>query len=284
MKTKWGRFGGMESKRFLYPLGATLSLLLLPGQLTAQTVTLSDGGSTATVDVGSSAGMNSWSVLGQNQLMQQWFFYSINGGPVQAINALGGMTYSQQSQNNFLDVTYGNSQLSVEVQYSLTGGGTGSGSADMSETLSVVNNSGATLNGLNFYEYSHFNLLQSYNNSIQIFGNQANGYGFVTQTSGNTAIQEAITSPNATSAEAALYNQTLNSFASTPGYNLNDNLTAGPGDVTWSFEWSTNLAAAQELDIFKDKSLSIQPIPEPSTLGLVAVGAGAFGWLLRRRS
>jgi hypothetical protein len=159
----------------------------------------------------------------------------------------------------------------------------------MQETLAVINNSGQTINNLNFYEYSHFNLLQSGNNSVTIYGDPSSGFSNVRQVSGSTAIQEAITSPNATYAEAALYSQTLNNFATIPGYNLNNQQTAGPGDVTWAFEWSQSLAStndtsANELDIFKDKSINIAPIPEPSTLALIAVGVGAFGSrLLRRR-
>jgi len=41
--------------------------------LTSLTVTLTDAGSSATIDLLSGAGMNNWSVLGQNQLMQQCF-------------------------------------------------------------------------------------------------------------------------------------------------------------------------------------------------------------------
>jgi hypothetical protein len=282
MKNKSGGVFWMEPKWLLCTLCAAASLLIVPGRLSAQLVTLSDGGSSATVDVGSSAGMNSWNLQGQNQLQQQWFWYSVNGGPVQAINALGGLSYSQDGHNNFLDVSYGNSQLSVDVQYALTS--LGAQSADMSETLAVNNLSGQNINSLKFYQFSHFNLLQSGNNSVQIFGSPGN-YSYVQQTSGATAIQEAITSPSATAAEAAYYNQTLVNFAGNNGYDLNNNQSAGPGDVTWSFEWSQSLGAGQELDIFKDKTLSISPIPEPSTLGLLAVGVGALGCrLLRRRN
>ncbi len=56
-----------------------LGVLLLPGKGLAQVFTMSDGGSTATVNVGNTGtlGMNSWSVLNnQSQLNQQWFWYS----------------------------------------------------------------------------------------------------------------------------------------------------------------------------------------------------------------
>ena len=83
---------GVLSRKCVASLGAWLVLsgmLLLPGQGIAQLVTLTDGGSTATVDLGSSAGMNSWTVNGQNQLNQQWFWYRANGGTAQPINTIG---------------------------------------------------------------------------------------------------------------------------------------------------------------------------------------------------
>src|SRR5512143_3786577 len=60
----------------------------------AQVVTLTDRGSVAVVDLGSSAGMNQWTVTGlpsgmENQLHQQWFWYRINGGLAAPINAIG---------------------------------------------------------------------------------------------------------------------------------------------------------------------------------------------------
>ena len=259
-------------------------VLFLPGKGAAQ-VPLSDGGSSAIVNLGGGSGnigMNNWSVLGQNQLNQQWFWFQTDGGVAQPINAIGGLTYSL-SGNNFLDATYANSQLSVEIQYALHGGGVGSGSADLTESIYVVNLSGAPLT-LNFYEYSDFNLLQSGNNSVQIFGSPG-AYSNVQQTSGSTAIQEAIVSPFANYAEAANAGQTLNELNTQSGLVLNDTTSAGPGNVTWAFQWlDLNIAPGGELDIFKDKSLSIQMVPEPSTFAFIALGLGAWGLARRRQS
>src|SRR5580698_4173060 len=138
---------------------AASGLLSLPAQGNAQSnYTLTSGGSSANVDVSNGQGMNYWSVLGQNQLISQWFYYSVNGGPVQAINAISAASASQYSQNNYLDVTYQNAQLSVEVTYTLNG--TGPGNADITETIAAKNISGSTFN-LNLFQYSNFNLLQS---------------------------------------------------------------------------------------------------------------------------
>jgi hypothetical protein len=261
-------------------------MLLLPGHGIAQVVTMNDGGSSATIDLGSSAGMDNWSVLGQNQLNQQWFWYQTDGGVAKPINTIGGLTYQTYSGDtgiNEVVATYQNSQLSIEIDYLLSGGGVGSGNADITETIAAKNLSGSNPLNLNLYEYSNFNLLQSPNNNVTIFGAPVTGYNYVQQTSGSTAITEAITSPNANYAEAANYNQTLNELNTQSGLVFNDNTTAGPGNVTWAFQWDQTIAAGDQLDIFKDKSLSIAMVPEPSTVAIIALGAGVLGLALRRK-
>jgi len=257
------------------------AMLAWPVHASPTIVTLTDGGSTATIDLSSSAGMNSWTVNDQNQLNQQWFWYRTDGGLAQPINSIGGLQY-QVIGNNVLDAIYQNNQLSVEITYTLTGGGVNSGSADMTEQIMAVNLSGSAFD-LNFYQYSNFNLLGVANDNVQIFGGPGN-YNYVRQWNGSTAIQEAVTAPSAFYAEAAVVNQTLNEFGSVPNLTLNGNLTAGPGDVTWALQWDSTLAAnGGEFDLTKDKSLSISVVPEPASTALAVVGGLCLvGWTVRR--
>jgi hypothetical protein len=276
---------GVLSIKRVTSLGAMLAvsgLLLLPGNGIAQVITLNDGGSSASIDLGSSAGMNNWSVLGQNQLNQQWFWYRTDGGVAHSIDSIGGLTYNLYGANDLV-ATYENAQLSIQIEYILGGGGVGSGDADLTETIMARNKNTINPLNLNFYEYSNFNLLQSGLNSVTVFGSPG-AYSYVTQTIGSTALTEAIVSPNANYAEAAGYSQTLNELNTTSGLVLNGNATAGPGNVTWAFQWAQNIAAGGQLDIFKDKSLSISMIPEPSTVAFIALGIGALGLALRRKS
>ncbi|HTY88895.1 MAG TPA: PEP-CTERM sorting domain-containing protein [Candidatus Acidoferrum sp.] len=274
------------SRKRVAALGAWLvvsSLLVGSVYASPTTVTLTDNGSTATIDLGSSAGMNSWTVNGQNQLNQQWFWYRTDGGLAQPINSIGGLSY-QVIGNNVLDAIYQNSQLSVEIMYTLTGGGVNSGSADITEQIMAVNLSGSAFD-LNFYQYSNFNLLGAANDNVQIFGSLGN-YNYVRQWNGATAIQEAVTAPSAFYAEAALVNQTLNEFATTSGLTLNGNLTSGPGNATWALQWTQTLAAnGGEFDLTKDKSLSISVVPEPTTTALAVLGGLSLAaWTMRRRT
>lgn len=267
--------------------------LLLPGGVVAQNITMSNAGSTATLNLGGGTGnigMNSWSVdtLNQNQLNQQWFWYSVNGAPQTTIDNISAATVynfsSPASPINNIGVVYQNSQLTVQVQYILAGNGSGSGKADMQEYLSIVNNGASTIN-LSFYQYSNFNLFQDNQNSVSISGS-AGAYGGALQTTstgGGNGIAEVIDAPYANYAEAAGVFQTVNELNSGSYYTLNDNTSAGPGDVTWAFQWNATLDPGGMLNITKDKGLSIQIVPEPSTLALLALGAGALGVVLRRK-
>jgi hypothetical protein len=265
-------------------LGAWLAVsaaLFLPTCSFAQIVNLTS------INTSSSAGMNSWTVNGQNQLNQQWFWYQTDGGIAQPVNTISAptiTTYNGASGINEVTAVYQNSQISVSIDYFLTGGGVGSGNADISESIMAVNKSSSSMN-LNFYQYSNFNLLGgASHDTVQIFGSPG-AYNFIRQANGATGIQEAVTAPSANFAEAADVGLTLNRLNTVAGLTLNDNLTAGPGDETWAFQWNQLLAAnGGEFDLTKDKSLSIQVIPEPSTMALICFGAGALGLALRRKT
>jgi hypothetical protein len=269
---------------FVGALLAVFGAFFLPGHAVAQTVTMNDGGSTASIDLGSSAGMNSWTVNGQNQLNQQWFWYQTDGGVAQPINTISAPTYTTYNGANGINevtVVYQNSKLSLSIDYFLTGGGMGSGNADITESIMAKNISGGNLN-LNFYQYSAFNLLQAGHDTVQILGNPG-AYTFVRQANGSTAIQEAVTAPDAMFAEAADLGYTLNRLNTVTNLNLNDVTSAGPGLETWSLQWNEALASGQEFDLTKDKSLSIQVTPEPSMIALLGLGGGALGFAFRRK-
>jgi len=273
---------------------AVAGVLFLPGKGTAQIINMNDNGSQASVNLGSQAGMYNWSVNGQNQLIQQWFWYQTDGGVALSIDTLGTPIVNTSNGSdgiNVLTANYENSQLLLTTQYVLSGNGVGSGTADMYESISIQNISASALN-LNFYEYNHFNIngifFTSGNNSVQLFGSEGNGgapFSAVRQAEGYPMIEEAIIKPFANYGEAAIAGQTLNELNTVPGLVLNDNALAGPGDVTWAFQWVQNdLAPGQVLDVFRDYALSYEPIPEPSAVALIALGLGAWGMTRRRQS
>jgi len=262
--------------------------LLLSSTGIAQNYTITSGGSSATLNLGDGSGgtgnlgMNDWDVGTGNQLAQQWFWYAIGNAAPTSIDQLPGsvMNASYAGPNN-LTVTYLNSQLSINIDYILTGNGVGSGSADVMEYIWIDNVSGSPVN-LTFYQYSNFNLLGNNNNTVNITGSSGD-YTAANQTTGGpggTGVAEVILSPSAVGAEAGLAGPTLSDVNNGT---LNGNTGPVTGNVAWAFQWAETIDAGGEMDILKDKGLEVMTIPEPSTVPLIALGMVALGLTLRRK-
>jgi hypothetical protein len=265
--------------RKLGALFATLAVtgsLLAPIQSSAVIQNIANGNSQATVDLDGGSGMLNWLVDGQDQLVQQWFWYRIGNGLAQPINTISAASFSNTGDE--LTTTYQNALLSIQIKYLLTGGTIGSGTADIQETIVMHNFTGSALD-FHFYQYSDFNLLGTGGDSVLVDGNGA------FQFKGPTQISETVVSPTANHFEAALVGSTLGRLNSVTNLDLNDVGSAGPGDVTWALQWDHSVAAGADFDILKDKLLSLVPIPEPSSLTLLAIGLGLGMWksLPRRR-
>jgi hypothetical protein len=266
-------------------------VLFLPGKGMATPIMMNDEGSTATVDPDSSTGMTSWTVNGgQNQLVQQSFWYRTGNGlanPVNSISTASVNTSNGSDGINEVTAGYNNGQVQLSIDYLLLGSGVNSGGADLTESVMFKNISASSFT-LNLYQYSNFNLLGVSHDTVQLFGTGSGGsapYYYVQQANGSTAIQEGIVSPFATYGETAFSGTTLNELNNTSALQLNDNAgPTGPGDVTWAFQWTITLAPGAMLDLSKDLNMSIAPIPEPSTMALMVLGLGACGLARRRQS
>ena len=254
----------------------------MPSLTNAADYTLYDAGSTAHVNVDSDAGMDHWDVGGGNQLQKQWFYYRIgNTTTASTINSISAASLDYYTGNS-LGVTYNNGTISLSIEYALNGGGIGSGDADILESIWVQNLTGGNID-LHFFQYSNFDLLGALGDNVSI-GFSGSGYDSVTQWEGAFGITETITSPEADRAEANVAFNTENDLMNTIGYNLNNTLSVMNTDATWAFQWDRSLGAGEGLFVFKDKSMSIPQVPEPSTAALIALGLAGLRVLARRKS
>jgi hypothetical protein len=141
------------------------------------------------------------------------------------------------------------------------------------------NTSGSAL-VFHFFEYSNFALgltpsdLVSFTDSNNVF--QSGSFGSVSE---DAAATGGSGFPAPMHHEANVFANTLTSLTSGT-YTLNDVTNAGPGDVTWAFEWDLPIAA-NGTTVFS-KNIVVQ-VPEPGTVGLVVAGFAGLCLMRRRR-
>jgi hypothetical protein len=249
--------------------------------------TLVNGNSVVTFDFTGGGGMTGWNIDGQNQVDQQWFYYRIGGsGGESPINMIAApvVTLGTNGSSRTLLVGYTNSSVfSVSVKYTLATNAPGSNKGNLGELVSVFNYTGTNLD-LHFFDYSHFDLNQSGNQTIWLGTNASGIPNSIGQTNGSgVSLSETIGSIGpANFGEVALGGVLGASLTDGNPTSLNPTILGplGPADVESAFEWDWGGAAGT----WGSHSLSITGpgiVPEPSALALFAIGLGAVG--LRRR-
>jgi len=272
--------------------GRQISILACAGALALQSLTgeaqitnIASGNSSVSVNLGSQAGMFNWTVEGQNQLAQQWFWFNTGGGIASALNTLPLLSYSVTGGDQ-LNALYGNGSFTIGTVFTLNGGAVGSGTSVMSEQVTINNLTGSAL-PFSLFEYGNFPLNSP---SVTVTNSKSGITGlyndaYVSSTSNpNVHIQETSLAPGANETEAGIGSSTTNSLDTVPNYKLNDSTIAGPGAATFGFEWDTNIAAGGTFQISKNLEIDgVSPIPEPAVLSLAAMGLIGLGAVMRRR-
>jgi hypothetical protein len=252
--------------------------------------TLSSGNSAVAIDTASQTGMNNWTVDGQNQLNQQWFWYRVgSSGPEASIDTIGMPTVNQLSAN-ILNTSYASSQFSVSVLYSLVGGASGSGVSDVSETITIQNLTSSSLS-FHFFQYADFDLGGTPNNDtahLDQSGTSSTYSGVVQYNNGGCRVSEnvdTVVSQSASRAQVATDNSLLAALNNLTPTTLTDN-TSCAGNVKWALEWDKTIARGGTLIISKDMNIDGVPqvtgVPEPPAWSLLS-STGMIAWGLRKR-
>lgn len=272
-------------------VGLLAAVVLYGGTFRSEAqITLTDNNSIAQLLPNSQAGMFYWAVQNtpstfQNQLNQQWFWYGIGNGPVASIDTISGPVITGLTANT-VTTTYFDSlgRFNLSVNYTLHGGQAASGTADMSEDITINNTSGAPL-PFHFYQYSDFNMGGDGANDTVVLSQNGFTMRFNQSDQFDTAnIVEVTTTPNANHAEADFVPNTLNKLNSGGPVLLDDSKTsAGPGDVAWAFEWDPTISTGGSFLISKDKHMDVVFTPEPSVFALLPLSMGAWAYIKRRR-
>lgn len=280
---------GFKGNKAISTVGGVLAAAVLSSVGQAQIVNLANGNSTAQVNLGSQAGMDSWTINGQSQLAQQWFWYRVGSSGAQAsIDTLTLSSLSSDSSSINATYTAQSGLFSINLSYLLQGGATGGSDwhSDMNESISINNLTGSSLD-FHFFQYSDFALAGTTG------GEKVNVYqngGFFSQanvTKAGSQLAETIDNPLANHTETGLTSDSPNTLFRLNNVNglvLNDSTaadgSASTADATWAFEWDFSIDPNSSVPVIKDKRLTVAPVPEPATAVLLGVGLLAFA--LRR--
>ncbi len=273
MSIRWNFRGWYSRNHFnLLKTGCFLAVygLLLHNAGAVHLYTLSSGNSTADVNIGSQAGMNNWSVDGQDQLKQDWLWYRIGDGAEASIDTLGCPTVVQPNAAT-LQMTYAGGRFSIQVVYSLTGGAPGSGAASIAEYIKIQNLTGHALD-FHLFQYAGFDFpgtAELENDSQELFD--------LAQVNGSDSRVTAEIETGANHGVAGFTDLCL----------LNDafptSLTNGSGPSTnasWVLEWDRTIAGKGTWILSEGMSLVSVPEPSSASLSLISVGVIA-GWRVK---
>ncbi len=244
----------------------------------AAPIVLSDVNSTTVIDP-AGAGQSSWQVDGVHHLYQQWFWYRIGNTPEANISTLPLTGISVNDTNPFTDAAHDTLALQyqvadliqIEPTFVLRGGNVGTFASDVAEIIRITNLTNQIM-PFSFFQYANFDLNGTLGDDSVFFASNND----VFQTDPIFSMHETVIAPTATRIEANYFANTFNKLNDAFVDNLDNVAAAGPGDVTWAFQWDFLLLPGQTVIISKDKQI----VPTPGAFALVGA-AGLFG--LRRR-
>ena len=220
-----------------------------------------------------SAGMNSWTVDGVNELFQQAYWYRIGAtGGEALVNTISAPVITPAGANS-VNIQYLNNLIRLDINYTLIGGAIGSGTSDVSEVTRVTNVSAAAYT-LHLFEYDDFDLGTSFSDDSAQLVNSSTIRQFDAQTNALVG-----TVPVPSHWQIAVSGPIFNSLIDANPTTLTDSGSPfGPGDATFAFQWDVTIAPGDTFLMSKNKLID-QVIPEPVSL----VSLGAFGLLALRR-
>jgi hypothetical protein len=263
-------------------------LLVLAGPAAQKSVgalfTLTDANASASFQTATADNNFNWTVDGVNQMSQQAFWYRVGDGPEQLLHglpiAVQGTTDSNFDGNpDTLFVRYNGAGFEADMRYGLDGGTAGSGAADMSEQISIVNTTNEPLS-FHFFQYTDFDVRGTAGDDSAVFTN-ANA---VDQFEGSVRFTETVVTPVPSHREIAFFPTTRNKLNDGLPTTLSDTpigSVIGTGNLTWAYQWDVIISPGSTFQVSKDKD--IRAVPEPAATILVSVALGLLGARRQRR-
>jgi len=273
----------LKSLKYLFVVLAVVALALSAGSAFADPPppwTLTDGNSS--LEIQENTSMITWLVDGVDQLYEQSWWLRVNAGPGAVAGHLGDeldWATSGFLGSSILSITYTGLSpayvgISATATYSLLGGASGSGLADISEQLRITNSQGKDLT---VFQYCDFDL----GGSIPDLGTVLLNANTMKQWDETWKVEEVVTSGAANGYEIGIYPTLLNKLDDADYVLAGGATSMGPGDLSWAWEWDAGTASSYIIS--KDKHLSAVPEPMSMMLGMLGLGSVAGFVRLRKK-
>lgn len=255
-----------------------LFLLAVPIVQTQATIyTVNSGAYTAGYDT-SQNGFTTWSGSGVNQLALQTLYYSVNGGPVTQLTGAAVSTSSGFTAS--ITAAYSISAgISINDVLTLNG-------STLGETIQFNNLSGSTVN-MKIFQFSDFVLGgpgAAGSQSVSLTPASGGGYAIANQTGGGMKLGWQGDAPGYTTlVQASGSGAPFGPFVGL-GTDLNNTtLTAINTFAVFGYEFSGSVAQGNLLSVSETAAFPV-PVPEPSSMALIASGMFVLAMISRRRS
>lgn|ERR1035437_1555667 len=258
----------------------TLIAILFAGsvvQSEAATYTLSDSTWNVTFNSAVSSGLPSGQVPGVVNLVEQSFYYSLNGGPLSAVTNFSLSLTKSGIQNPIITDTYTSAgNMSVAAAYTLNG-------TALSDTITLKNLSTSSQT-ISLFQFSDFILGGAAGaQMVNMISNSPTQYG-ANQTGGGISLQNQVqivgTIGATTKMQADGNGSLFGPFIGGPPYNLDNVTLNASGNAVFAYEWDVALAPNTSLIISETSTITV---PEPSSMALMVSGMLGLALLYRRR-
>jgi hypothetical protein len=265
-----------HGRRMLAIAVLTLALAAHVGSAAGSPITLNDRNTGVTIDPYAATGVSSWTVDGTNQMFQQSFWYRVGStGAERPINTLSLVGWFASDTNfdpgdDTLTVLYESlaPRFQIEVKYLIHGGTPGSKVSQASEQIRI-DNTGSTPLTLQFFQYSDLDLGGDAGDDSAVRSN-ANA---ISQQDADTVFAETVATPGpnqfALGLDSGILASLNDSVATTLANAMN---AAGPGNVSWAWQWSFTIAPDSSALISEEQLIAAVSVPNPASLVLVGAG------------
>jgi len=212
-------------------------------------------------------------------LNQQWYWFSVDGGPVQRLDSLSLVNASGQFANP-ITLTYGDAAQGDPVQVDLTIAITqiSDSEADVDTTIAITNLTGASIS-VDLFEYSDLNLNGTFgalDRATVVSASEITVDGIIGSTvtdqvtGGELPDHYQVGTVGADGIAFAFQSGTAGNLADSPAVGA----PTAPGDIAYAFQWTRNLGVAGTVTIQKDRNAVAESVILPETFagGFVSFG------------